>query len=315
MTDRVAVSRAAQLEQHWHRFVDWCAAWDRTPLPASESTIQEFLDLFPGAPATQRLRLQAIRSHHHTAGFPDPSPPALAMRVWAPRDSADAVEQLLKTIPKYRFPDGVRGRRDGFLVVLLGVLGMTRQQAREIVPDDIELGEQLAIRGQVLRSSGDPAGCCACAVTRWLRVVGPVWGGFRGEVFRLVDPTTGSLTVHDCRQPIVGEWRRAEQLLLPLDVHGWARTGVSLSARSISAIMPGRLAAADRDAPLERVGPAIRQPGRFDDLTAAETYEVLGDADAAVDAALARLAALQQDVTRLADVIDTARRNPSGYRS
>jgi hypothetical protein len=60
-------------------------------------------------------------------------------RVWPRPEAPDqaAVEKVLAAIPKYRYPVGLRGRRDAFLIVLLGVLHLTREQARAITPDDV----------------------------------------------------------------------------------------------------------------------------------------------------------------------------------
>lgn len=290
----------ALLEAHWGRFVAWCDAAGHESLPATAATIEQFLTLFPGSASTQRLRRHAIRSHHLAGGFPDPIPTVEA-RVW-PRPEAPgqaAVGQVLAAIPKYRYPIGLRGRRDAFLIVLLGALHLTREQARTITPADVAVTSILRIRSQVVPSSDDPMSCAACAVTRWLRIVGPVWTGFRGDVIRLLDPTRGNLDRHDCEQPMLGEWRRAEQLLLPLDVHGWARTGVSLSGRSMTSIIPSRRAAAADGPFVETLGVVARQPSRFDGLSLQETYTELGSTDAAVDAALTRLAAILNDAQAL----------------
>ncbi|NQX25643.1 hypothetical protein [Curtobacterium sp. VKM Ac-2852] len=205
----------------------------------------------------------------------------------------------MAAIPKYRYPIGLRGRRDAFLIVLLGTLHLTRGQARTINPDDVAVTSIVRIRGHVVPSSDEPASCPACAVTRWLRIVGPVWTGFRSDAIRLLDPTRGNLDQHDCEQPLPGEWRRAEQLLLPLDVHGWARTGVALSGRSMTSITPRRRDAAAKGPITEVLGAVARQPSRFDALTLQETYTELGAMDAAVDAALARLAAIWNDAQTL----------------
>lgn len=281
------------LEAHWDRFVAWCEAAGHKSLPTTAATVEQFLTLFPGAASTQRLRRRAIRAHHLAAGLPDPIPTVEA-RVW-PRPEAPnqaAVGAVLAAIPKYRYPVGLRGRRDAFLTVLLGALRLTREQARTVTPDDIAVTSIVRIRGHVVPSSDDPTSCAACAVTRWLRIVGPVWTGFRGDVIRLLDPTKGNLERHDCEQPLPGEWRRAEQLLLPLDVHGWARIGVVLSGRSMTSLIPARIAAAVNDPAPEILGVIARRPSRFDELTLQETYIELGVTDAAVDAALARLARL-----------------------
>jgi len=298
----------APLETHWGRFVAWCEATGHESLPATATTIEQFLHQFPGAASTQRLRRGAIRGHHLDAGFPDPIPTVQA-RVWPRPDASDqaaAVEAVLAAIPKYRYPIGLRGRRDAFLTVLLGTLHLTRDQARTITPDDIAVTSIIRIRGHVVPSSNDPTSCAACAVTRWLRIVGPVWTGFRGDVIRLLDPTKGNLDQHDCEQPVAGEWRRAEQLLLPLDVHGWARTGVSLSGRSMTSIVPARRAAAAGGLVAEILGVVVRRPSRFDALTLQETYNELGATDAAVEAALIRLAAIWNDAQALDNDLDQA---------
>ncbi|MCS6586973.1 hypothetical protein NYQ25_18550 [Curtobacterium flaccumfaciens pv. flaccumfaciens] len=297
----------AQLEAHWGRFVAWCEAAGHESLPTTAATIGQFLTLFTGAASTQRLRRRAIRTRHLEAGFPDPIPMVEA-RVWPRPESPDqaAVGEVLAAIPKYRYPVGLRGRRDAFLTILLGTLYLTRQQARTITADDVAVTSVVRIRGHVVPSSDDPASCAACAVTRWLRIVGPVWTGFRGDVIRLLDPTRGNLDRHDCDQPVPGEWRRAEQLVLPLDVYGWARTGVPMSGRSMTSIIPARLAAA-ADGPITEVlGMIERRPSRFDELTLQETYAELGQTDAAVDAALARVKALYDDATGLGRALDHA---------
>lgn len=297
----------ALLEAHWGRFVAWCEATGHEPLPATAATIEQFLTQFPGAPSTQRLRRHAIRARHLDAGLADPIPTVEA-RVWPRPAAADqaAVVRVLATIPKYRYPIGLRGRRDAFLIVLLGTLHLTREQARTITPADVAVTSIIRIRGHVVPSSDDPVSCAACAVTRWLRIVGPVWTGFRGDVIRLLDPTKGNLDRHDCEQPVPGEWRRAEQLLLPLDVHGWARTGASLSGRSMTSIIPARRAAAADGSIAEKVGVVARRPSRFDALTLQEAYAELGATDAAVDAALARLTAVWGDARALDTELEQA---------
>ncbi|WP_194654730.1 hypothetical protein [Curtobacterium flaccumfaciens] len=293
------------LEAHWNRFVAWCAATGHEPLPAAPATVEQFLARFPGAASTQRLRRRAIRAHHLAAGLEDPIPTVPA-RVWPRPDDRDhtAVGQVLAAIPKYRYPIGLRGRRDAFLIVLLGVLHLTRLQAQAVTADDVAVTSIVRVRGTVVPSADDPAACAACAVTRWLRIVGPVWAGFRGDVIGMLDPTKGNLDQHDCEQPLTGQWRRAEQLLLPLDVHGWARTGVTLSGRSMTSIVPTRRAAAAHETDREAVGPMLRPPSRFTQLTLQETYAELGATDAAVDAALARLAAIWNDAQALDSDLD-----------
>ncbi|GGL91749.1 hypothetical protein GCM10009706_32910 [Curtobacterium citreum] len=298
----------ALLEAHWGRFVAWCEAAGHASLPATAATIEQFLTLFPGSTSTERLRRRAIRAHHLAAGLLDPLPTVEA-RVWPRSEASDqsAVGEVLAAIPKYRYPIGLRGRRDAFLIVLLGVLHLTREQARAITPDDVAVTSIIRIRGHVVPSSDDPVSCAACAVIRWLRIVGPVWTGFRGDVIRLLDPTKGDVDRHDCEQPVPGEWRRAEQLLLPLDIHGWSRTGVSLSGRSMTSITTSRRAAeANGPTPQEVLGAVGRQPSRFDALLLHETHAELGATYAAIDAALVRLAAVCGDARALGTDLEHA---------
>lgn len=304
---KVGPDSGALLEAHWGRFAAWCEAAGHEPLPATAATIEQFLTLFPGSASTQRFRRHAIRMRHLAAGLADPIP-VVEARVWPRPEAPDqaAVGEVLAAIPKYRYPVGLRGRRDAFLTVLLGTLHLTRQQARTITPDDVAVTSSVRIHGHVVPSSDDPALCAACGVTRWLRIVGPVWTGFRGDVIRLLDPTRGNLDRHDCEQPLPGEWRRAEQLLLPLDVYGWARTAVPMSGRSMTSIIPTRLAAAAHGPITEVLGITERRPSRFDELTLQETYAELGETDAAVDAALARVKAVYDDATGLGRAVDHA---------
>uniref|UniRef100_UPI001C712449 hypothetical protein n=1 Tax=Curtobacterium sp. ME12 TaxID=2744253 RepID=UPI001C712449 len=120
----------------------------------------------------------------------------------------------------------------------------------------------------------------------------------------------GNLDRHDCEQPVAGDWRRAEQLLLPLDVHGWARTGVSLSGRSMTSIIPSRRAAAAGDRIVETLGALSRRPSRFDALTLQETYAELGSTDDAVDDALTRLATILNDAQALGADLQQAATTP-----
>ncbi|KQR27134.1 hypothetical protein ASF75_14780 [Curtobacterium sp. Leaf154] len=304
------------LDAHWGRFIAWCSATGHEPLPAAPSTVEQFLTRFPGAASTQRLRRRAIRAHHLAAGLADPMPTVPA-RVWPRPEAPDraAVGEVLAAIPKYRYPVGLRGRRDAFLIVLLGVLRLTRQQAQAVTADDVAVTSIVRIRDTVIPSTDDPAACAACAVPRWLRIVGPAWTGFRGDVIGMLDPTKGNIDQHDCEQSLPGQWRRAEQLLLPLDVHGWARTGVTLSGRSMTSIIPTRRAAAVAGPIAEVLGASARQPSRFDALSLQETYSEFGATDAAVDAALARLAAVWDDARALDTDLEQAANEPKQERA
>lgn len=292
----------SQLDRHWARFEAWCTASGRDALPATPETVEEFLALFPGSKTQQRIRRRAIAAQHLAAGEPSPIIVPPADRVWKGAASVEDVERALAEIPKYRHPVGLRGRRDAFLVVLVGFLQLSRQEARSVTPGLIELGGIVKICGRVIPSNDDPITCLACAVTRWLRVVGNAYRGLRAETYRLLDATRADLDVHDCGQRLEGPWRAAHELLLPLDTHGWARTGVPLSKRSITAIVPARRRASGF---VEDVGPHTRKPGRFDDLSEKQTYEAAGELEVHVAAAYTKSVEALAQAQRLGMELDS----------
>jgi len=295
------VTTTPQLERHWARFEAWCTASGRDALPATPETVEEFLTLFPGSKTQQRIRRRAIVVQHLAAGEPSPIIVPPTDRVWKGAASVADVERALAEIPKYRHPVGLRGRRDAFLVILVGFLQLTRQEAQSVTPGLIELGSIVKIHGRVIPSNDDPVTCLACAVTRWLRVVGNAYVGRRAEIRALLDPTKADLTEHDCGRPITEQWRRATELLVPLDTYGWARTGVPLSTRSITSIIPAKRRGTGF---VEDIGPHSRKPTRFDDLSAADAYRAAGALEATAAAALARSAEVLTEAHRLGSLID-----------
>jgi hypothetical protein len=295
------VTGTSQLERHWARFEAWCTAWGRDALPATPDTVEEFLAHFPGSKTQQRIRRRAIAAQHLAAGVPSPVVVQRPDRVWKGRALVADVERALAEIPKYRHPVGLRGRRDAFLVVLVGFLQLSRQEARVITPTAIEVGSIVKIHGRVIPSNDNPVTCLACAVTRWLRVVGNAYLGHQHETRSLLDSTQADLSVHDCGRPVSERWRRAATMLLSLDTYGWTRPDVPLSKRSITAIIPKRRLASGF---VEDVGPHTRKPSRFDGLTAAETYREAGELEVKAAAAFARSAEVLAEAHRLGLAID-----------
>ncbi len=82
-------------------------------------------------------------------------------RVWPQSEDPDHADvgAVLEAIPKYRYPIGLRGRRDAFLTVLLGALHLTHEQARTITPADVAVTSIIRIRGHVVPSLDDPVSC------------------------------------------------------------------------------------------------------------------------------------------------------------
>ncbi len=86
------------------------------------------------------------------------------------------------------WPAGLSGRRDAFLIVLTEVLGYPHRAARQLSPADITepsagpAGEAVpCLQGRAVPGGGDPRACPACAVVRWLDILGVADGLGRGS--------------------------------------------------------------------------------------------------------------------------------------
>lgn len=140
-------------------------------------------------------------------------------------------------VPRYRFPVGLRGRRDAF-VLLTASLGLTRARIHQLAPADVSSqADQVRVVGRALPRGAYATSCPRCVVVRWLTVLGPAWEGDRGQVRDLLDVTRATPDLHDCDHDVGGGWGRADRIVVSLDTHGWVRPGVGLSTRTITAIV------------------------------------------------------------------------------
>ncbi|QNE48662.1 hypothetical protein F1C58_16525 (plasmid) [Glaciihabitans sp. INWT7] len=279
------MSATVVLDRDWELFSDWCTAAETSPLPATAETVEAFLRAVPGRPSTARRRLRAIRRAHQDmrvqlpVQLPGRSSTVRSGEEWV------SIERALAQIPTLRFPIGLRGRRDAWLLTLIGVLGLTRRESMELIADDIELFPVIRIANRPVPRSDVPAECPACAVTRWLRVVGAASRGHRSEVQGLLNPLGVDDEVHDCGVGLDGSWREADCLTVAVDRRGWIASGKPLSSTSVSAIMKARqLPAGD---PLRgfSLAPAT---GRFKDASSAELASAYDEIDVRLSELLAR---------------------------
>lgn len=290
--------------RHWELFADWCRSLDLEPAPTTPEVIGRFLTAFPAPLSTQGGRVRAIRRRHESAGLTLELPTApvpSALRVgegWVP------VHRALAQLPVYEHPKNfrlaLRGRRDGWLVVLVGIRGLSRNRARTLGQSQVQLTPQIRIAGQPVapEDSVTAAQCPACAVTRWLRVVGEASLGFRGEVIRLIRPDGIDPDAHDCARELDESWRQAGTLLPAIDRHGWV-SPVPMSARSVSATMARRQILAPV-AGLKTPTP-VPAGGRFADATLGELAEVYDDVDRQAAALLLRIQKILDDSPELPD--------------
>lgn len=276
--------------REWELFQDWCTAMDTDAVPAGRTLVETFKQTFPGSAPTWRRRIHSIRLGLAENGYvldwprPESATPFKVGERWAP------IRRALAQVETTRFPTGLRGRRDAWLLLLVGELGFTRREAQSITQKDIVLFPTLTIRGRIVQRAETPGECPQCAVTRWLRVYGPAAFGFWNEVKEILNPWADTVAAHDCGFGLDGVWRVTEtnsavSTMTPsIDVHGWLGTDVPLSLTSISRILHNRQRLTGV------VEPALRRP--VVKLTAAETRQISDELSDEFDELDARLEAL-----------------------
>ncbi len=143
---------------------------------------------------------------------------------------------MIAACPTRGWPTGFTGRRDAFLVVLVEVLGRTRDQARQLTPSEITTtGDGFRIGGAAVPASDDPHTCPVCAVARWLEVCDLVDGLGRAIAREaLTAAAAPSATSPHTHVPCHQRWRQAPWLMIGIDQHGWLHDTEPLSARSTS---------------------------------------------------------------------------------
>ncbi|WP_123505229.1 hypothetical protein [Frondihabitans sp. PhB188] len=258
-------------------------------LPASRDTLAGFLDAFPAAWATQVGRLQVILAVHAQAGIEIDAPRLTGHpdSLWTARPGLLDPQEALMQLPRYRFPVGLVGRRDGFLIVLTGTLGFTRNQARTVTPNDISIYPgHASIRGHVVPAADVPGECPRCAVAAWLMVIAPHYERLRGSYLPLLDPTTADPPVHGCQDKVGVLWRAGVALLPSIDQTGAVGTGRPISVRTITTIISHRRTPTGQT---EKLGPLLAPVGRYRNATSHELVAAQDDVLDQIDSANAYL--------------------------
>lgn len=295
--DNVLERLPVSTRPHWQLYIDWCAAVDAPPVPATLAQLGRFFAAIPAAPSTATARVGALRAGHTLLGAPfpvAPTEPARPVRVGG--DWVSATEAL-QALPITRYPVGLVGRRDGFLLLLLDQLHQTRHSARAVTAADIAVTPALTITGLEIPRADAPVSCWRCVATRWLRILGPAALGFRYTVQEILDPTLHRDDEHDCDRALSSDWRAAPTLFPAIDRYGWLAPHQPLSTRAMSAITAHR----------QRVGqlPVENQLAVSHRSSSAHSLQDLADGYDDVDARLAEL--LLRTSTLLADNDDLRR--------
>lgn len=287
---------SGQVATDWALFADWCAATGHVALPADPTTVEQFLRSVAGARATQQRRWRHIRHVHDTNSTPLPQPDAPETDLpWRTGPGWADVPTSLSHCAAFGWPHGFHGRRDAWLVVCAGIVGMTRRQIVTVTPSSIRLSPgddaPATVGGiPIPRGGGDPWRCPACAVVRWLQVAGLAdrWGRYSVKA-ELVSPGP---VEHVCDQPIPGYWRELWQVSVAIDRWGQLNDE-PLHPRTVSAILAYRQAStADvaAGADVAALGDGFTHP-EVDrtDWTDDEVFTLLDERMRAADEAVARI--------------------------
>ena len=268
----------------WSLFTDWCLSREHELAAVTPEALDEFFTDVPVAPSTRRARARSIRGALAAAGIQLDEAAESRATTW----HTDNVGPALAQLPTLRFPTGLRGRRDGWLLVLVGALGLSRAEALRVTTDDVVLYGGLRVAARPVARAAIAAECPLCAVHRWLRVVGPAANGYRSEIQLTLDPRGADPDAHDCEVGLDGTWRVAPTLLPSIDRHGWLRN-VPLSAVAVSNIMAVR----QRDTGfVERATARRVYDGPYAEATSAQLADAYDDVDARLTELLARTAEL-----------------------
>lgn len=269
----------------WRLFADWCESLGVAPMPASHGMVVEYLRELPCARSVQVKRIRAIQAVHAEVGqeLSVPRVTGSLPDMWRPVEGLVGPREAIAQTLRYRWPHGLVGRRDAWLILLTGILGLTRERARTIgqgTGDVLVLPGVFRIAGKSVTQDGDPRSCPACTAARWLDTIGPHFARGRGTYLERLNPTSAQPDRHDCERTIDNAWE--DGILLPsIDRYG-AVGSQPLSTRAISSIVAARRVQADVH---EQTGYVRPQPGRFAGHTSAELAAEQDDVYARVDAA------------------------------
>jgi len=166
----------------WALFCEYATATDQPALPTTVAALTGFLAALPARPATVARRIRAIAAAHRRAGHlltrPEDGPAAPRTHP-APAPRRGNPGLMIAACPTRGWPAGLTGRRDALLIVLTESLEYTHRAARRLRPANITVpttgpagGAVPRLAGRAAPSGADPRTCPACAVTRWLDILG-----------------------------------------------------------------------------------------------------------------------------------------------
>ena len=223
----------------WAAFERWCAAWERTPLPASPETAATYLALLAHrlAPGVLARHADALNDRHRRAGYPAPgADPGVQAVLQAARKSHRAKQDEAPTSKTpsrratppspaqlarmaARCPGDLAGLRDRALL-LLAAACLDRETLLRLDREDVRLteagvelilpnlaggasGDGISTRTVALRRTAAVLACPVRALEAWLRGAGLRFGPVFCKVDRWGNVEHGRLAAAALR----GIWR------------------------------------------------------------------------------------------------------------
>ena len=230
-------------EQSWRLFLNWCAATEVDPAETTLDTLTMFAKDNPAGRQVHRRRWRAVLRHLSELGLEAPTLPVSAPeRAWREGAGWLGVGEALERLDPFGWPQAFIARRDGFLIVAVGALAMTRAQVTSLTGRDVrwplaeEEGEWPSIAGAPIPYDPDPDQCPSCHVRHWLAVLDGWQEGGRFGAKRVCDQSRPER--HACQFAPGPGWRAVPALAPSIDRHGWP--GEALSRRSVTALLGRR---------------------------------------------------------------------------
>lgn len=290
--------------REWALFCDYAAATGQPALPTTVATLAGFFAAVPARPATQARRVRAIAAAHRHAGHLLPRPDTGPAAPPAPRPARTAGAdpgEMIAACATRGWPRGLHGHRDAFLLVATVVLGLPQSRVRELVPAAVTVdADGVQVAGRPVPAAVDPRRCPACAVVRWLDILGALDGLGRGSARMDLTSAHASTATdphrHECREP--QRWRAAATLLPAIDRYGWHDDYRPITARTIRTRLALASARAARQSEQDTPAPHTPTPA-----ATAPTPAAAGREAPSLDEVLALLDGIADDADALNDRI------------
>lgn len=296
----------------WKLYEAWCSAKGHMdPTVYVPERLEAFWGDVPAKPSTRHARERGIIRAMEAAGSSTPRKERFRQSAWRVGEKWADLETALASIPTVGWPEGMRGRRDAYLLTLLHQ-GFTRNEAREITAAEIEwpMRGRVFVRGELIPTAESPTRCPACAVCRELRAIAIADWHHLAILRSTMNAQRARAVDHVCQEdPWEQDWSHITWTMLPaLSQHGEIDLYVPISRTTISAISAYRLYRpwlrpidpittgalyADLDPDVRTVAPdvdVVSVRAEVDDL-----FDRVDDQLSAVDAIFARIEAELDD--------------------